>query len=397
MIDAAVVGAGPAGLAASLALAGRGVEHVVLERDRVAATWQAQRWDSFRLNTAGWMNSMLGGQRRDAYASGREVVERLERLAAGCPVREGVRVARLAPARGGWAVATDDGELRARAVVVASGDQNQARVPELAGRLPHRVAQLHAADYRGPGQLPGGAVLVVGSAQSGCQIAEDLLAGGRRVILATSPVGRVPFRHRGRETVEWLAEAGFMDQRPRDLPDPSVMRAAMPIIAPGRGLSLPALARAGASLAGRPLAVVGERVDFDDSLAANVAAGDAFAARARAMVDDRIRRGRLDAPPAEPDEHDAHVDLDPPASLDLRAEEVGAVVWCTGFGGDVSWLGPSLAGADGQPRHADGAAPAPGLWYLGLRWLRRRCSGILLGFPGDAAWVAGAVKAHLGG
>jgi putative flavoprotein involved in K+ transport len=245
VIDCAVVGAGPAGLAASLALAGRRVDHVVLERDRVAATWRDQRWDSFRLNTAGWMNAMLGGQARHAYATGLEVVQRLGQLAAGCPVRERIRVARLAPAGDGWAMATNDGEVRARTVVVATGDQNLPRVPPLARRLPGRVAQLHAADYRSPGQLPGGAVLVVGSAQSGCQIAEDLLAGGRRVVLATSPVGRVPFRHRGRETVEWLAEAGFMDQRPRDLPDPSVMGHAMPIIAPGRGLSLPALARAG--------------------------------------------------------------------------------------------------------------------------------------------------------
>jgi putative flavoprotein involved in K+ transport len=397
VIDCVVVGAGPAGLAASVALADRGVEHVVLERDRVAGTWRAQRWDSFRLNTAGWMNAMLGGQAPDAYAAGQEVVRRLERLAEGRPVREGVRVARLAPTGDGWAVATDDGELRARTVVVATGDQNQAQVPDLARRLPGWVAQLHTADYRGPGRLPDGAVLVVGSAQSGCQIAEDLLAGGRRVILATSPVGRVPFRHQGRESLEWLAESGFMDQRPRDLPDPSVMHAAMPIIAPGRGLSLPALARAGVTLAGRPVALAGERVAFDDSVAANVAAGDAFAARIRAMIDELIRRRGLDAPPAEPDEHDAHVDLDPPASLDLRAEQVDAVVWCTGFTGDFSWLDPALLGADGQPRHTDGAAPAPGLWYLGLRWLRRRCSAILLGFPGDAAWVAGAVKAHLGG
>ena len=295
-------------------------------------------------------------------------------------------------------MATDDGELRARAVVVATGDQNLPRVPALARRLPGRVAQLHAADYRGPGQLPDGAVLVVGSAQSGCQIAEDLLAGGRRVVLATSPVGRVPFRHRGRETIEWLAEAGFMDQRPRDLPDPSVMGAAMPIIAPGRGLSLPALARAGATLAGRPVAVEGERVAFDDSVAANVAAGDAFAARARAMVDEVIRRRGLDAPPAEPDEHDAHRRPRPAGRRSTcgprrSAPSCGA----PGFTGDFSWLDPALVGAGGQPRHTDGAAPAPGLWYLGLRWLRRRCSAILLGFPGDAAWVAGAVEAHLGG
>jgi putative flavoprotein involved in K+ transport len=188
----------------------------------------------------------------------------------------------------------------------------------------NRVVHHHTASYRRPGQLPGGAVLVVGSAQSGCQIAEDLLAGGRRVVLATSPVGRVPFRHRGRDTVEWLAETGFMDQRPGDLPDPSVMRAAMPILAPGRGLSLPALARAGVTLAGRLVAVDGERVAFDDSVAANIAAGDAFAARARAMVDEVIRRRGLDAPPAEPDEHDARVDLDFPGDAAAVADAVRA-------------------------------------------------------------------------
>jgi putative flavoprotein involved in K+ transport len=297
VVDCVVVGAGPAGLAASAALSARGIGHAVLERGRVGQSWRAQRWDSFRLNTAGWMNQLLGEQAHDAYASGQEVVRRLERLAAACPVREGVDVARVAPAGGGFTLGTDGGDVRTRAVVVATGDQNLPRVPAVAGRLPGRVAQYHAADYRGPGQPPAGAVLVVGGAQSGCQIVEDLLAGGRRVILATSPVGRVPFWHRGRQTVEWLVEAGFMDQRPGDLPDPSAMRAAMPIIAPGRGLSLPALARAGASLVGRPVAVDGDRVALDDSVAANLAAGDAFAARARAMVDELIRRRGLDAPP----------------------------------------------------------------------------------------------------
>jgi putative flavoprotein involved in K+ transport len=397
VIDCAVVGAGPAGLATSVALTERGVDHVVLERDRIAATWRDQRWDSFRLNTAGWMNTLFGDQERYAYAPGAEIVERMERVAAGCPVRESIRVERLGPAGDGWALATGDGELRARTVVVATGDQNVPRVPALAARLPGRVAQLHAATYPSPAQLPEGAVMVVGSAQSGCQIAEDLLAGGRRVVLATSPAGRVPFRHRGRDILEWLIEAGFMDQRPQDLPDPAMMKATMPIIAPGHGLSLPALARSGATLAGRPVAVDGERVGFDDSAAANVAAGDAFAVRARAMADQVIGRRGLDAPPAEPDEHDLPVDLDPPAALDLRAEEVGGVVWCTGFTGDFSWLEAALVGPGGLPLHSDGAAPAPGLWYLGLRWLRRRGSSILYGFPGDAAWVAREVGAHLGG
>jgi putative flavoprotein involved in K+ transport len=281
-------------------------------------------------------------------------------------------------------------------VVVATGDQNVPLVPALARLLPDRVAQCHTADYRGPGALPAGAVLVVGSAQSGCQIAEDLLAAGRRVVLATSPAGRFAWRHRGGDTIEWLVEAGFFDQRPRDLPDPSVMRAAQAIIASGgRSLSLPALARAGATLVGRPVAVAGERVTFDDSAAANVAAGDAFAAKVRGMIDELIARRGLDAPPYEPDDTEAPVDLDPPRELDLRAEEVGSVVWCTGFTGAFSFLDPALLDGEGKPRHTDGAAPAPGLWYLGLTWLVRRASGIMHGFPGDAAAVAAAVRAHL--
>jgi putative flavoprotein involved in K+ transport len=142
--------------------------------------------------------------------------------------------------------------------------------------------------------------------------------------------------------------------------------------------------------------VDGDRVAFDDSVAANLAAGDAFAARARAMVDELIRRRGLDAPPAEPDEHDVPVSLDPRASLDLRAEEVGSVVWCTGFSGDFSLLDPALVGPDAQPRREGAAAPIPGLWYLGLRWLTRRRSGLLFGFADDAAAVGDVVRAHLG-
>jgi len=197
LIDCVVVGAGPAGRATSAALSARGVEHVVLERGRVGESWPSQRWDSFRLNTPGWMNQLLGEQARDTYATGVEVVQRLEKLAADCPVREGVPVARLAPAGDRFVLQAGGGDLLARTVVVATGDQNLPKVPALAGRFPDRVAHYHTADYRGPDQLPDGAVLVVGSAQSGCQIAEDLRAGGRRVVLATSPVGRVPFRHPG--------------------------------------------------------------------------------------------------------------------------------------------------------------------------------------------------------
>jgi putative flavoprotein involved in K+ transport len=345
VIDCAVVGAGPAGLAASAALSRRGVEHVILERGRVGQSWREQRWDCLRLNNPGWMNPMLGEQAPDTYL-----------LAAACPVREGLRVARLAPHGDRWTLLTGDGELRARSVVVASGGENLPRLPGLARALSGRVAQYHAADYRNPGQLPDGAVLVVGSAQSGCQIAEDLLAAGRQVILATSPVGRAPARHRGRDTVEWLVECGFFRQRPQDLPDPSVMAAPQPLLAPGgRSMSLQVLARAGVTLAGRLVAAHGEQVTFDDSAPANVAAGDAFAARIRMMLDQAIRRAGLQAPPVEPDDADTPVGLNPPMTIDLRSIPVGSVVWCTGYTGDFSWLPP----ASSTPRAGHNTATAP--------------------------------------
>jgi putative flavoprotein involved in K+ transport len=333
-----------------------------------------------------------------AYADRAEVVQKLEQLAGNSPIHTDVRVTRLAPARDGYALRTSDEEFRSRAVVVATGDQNVPRIPAVARRIPDRVAQYHTADYAGPGQLPDGAVLVVGSAQSGCQITEDLLAAGRRVLLATSPVARLPWRHRGRDSVEWLTDVGFWDQQPQDLPDPSAVRASQPIVGSGgRSLSLQALARAGATLVGRLVDGIGERLNFDDSAKANIAAGDAGAERMRAMMDNFIGRAGLEASPAEPDDTDAPVELDAPATIDMRDYDLGSVVWCTGFTGDFSWLNPSMLDEHGQPRREGSTGVAPGVWYVGLTWLTQRRSGIFYGFPADAATVADAVKARLDG
>ena len=238
----------------------------------------------------------------------------------------------------------------------------------------------------------------MGSAQSGCQIAEDLLSAGRRVVLATSPVGRLPWRHRGRDSLEWLVDAGFFDQRPQDLPDPSMINAAQPIVAAGgRSLSLQSLARSGATPVGRPLAMTGDSLLFDDNVKTNIAAGDVFAARVRTMIDELIRQRGLDAPPSDPDDTDLPIDLNPPTALNLRDEDINSVVWCTGFTGDFSWLIPELVDDDGQPRRDGVSGPMPGLWYVGLRWLTRRRSAVLFGFPDDAATIADAVKTQLDG
>lgn len=395
-IDCLVIGAGPAGLATSAALTAGGVDHVVLERGRPGQTWRTQRWKSLRLNNPGWMNPMLGAQPYDTYLSAGEVVERLTRLAEASPVREDTPVVALSPHGHGWSARTGDAEVRARTVVVAGGGENVPRTSALARHLPERVAQLHAADYRSPDRLPGGAALVVGSAQSGYQIAEELSSTGRAVYLATSPVGRAPARHRGRDTVEWLVDCGFFDQRPEDLPDPSVIHKPQPLFAPGgRGASLQALARAGVTLAGRLVDVAVEQLTFDASVPANIASADDFAARIRAMLDEAIARSGHPVPPVEYEEAGAPLSNDPPTRLHLRERDITSVVWCTGYTGDFSWLDRRLTDQHGQPRRRGTAANLPGLWYVGLRWLTRRSSGNFLGFPTDASTVADAVVANL--
>lgn len=243
-----------------------------------------------------------------------------------------------------------------------------ATLPALAEAFPHRIAQLHVADYRCPAALPDGAVLVVGSAQSGCQITMDLLTAGREVALATSPVGWVPIRYRGLNGWDLLVPAGFFHQRPDELPDPAMIHARQPVIAPGgNSLSLHVLARAGATLTGKLIAIDGEHLHFDASATANVAVSDAFAARTRTVFDNYIAATGLQAPPAEPDEADRSGTLDPPPRLPTR--QFGSVIWCTGFGADYSWLHPALLSDAGRPRHSETAGPLPGLFYIGLRWL----------------------------
>jgi putative flavoprotein involved in K+ transport len=233
-----IVGAGPAGLAASSRLARAGSAHVVLERGRVGSSWRTQRWDSFRLNTPRWANRVPGkflDGPRDSFVTAGDLVAAFERLAARLPVVEGAEVfsARRSEAR--WRVDTSRGPLLADAVVVASGFQSVPRRPGYASALPSEIAQLHAADYRRPGEL-GDGVLVVGGGQSGVQIAEDLLDAGKRVYVATSRVGRLPRRYRGRDAYEWLRDNGQLDL-PRHEADPATIAATPPQVSGGRTLS----------------------------------------------------------------------------------------------------------------------------------------------------------------
>jgi putative flavoprotein involved in K+ transport len=380
-------------LAVSALLAASDHEHVVLERGRVGETWRSQRWESFRLNTPNSMNVLPGARElpggRDAFPHRDEVVAWLEDYAEGLPVRAGVSVEGVGRVPGSrYNVVTTDGVFTADNVVVASGGQNVPHVPSLARELPERIQQVHAADYRSPDGLAPGGVLVVGSAQSGMQIAEDLAEAGRTVHLGTSKVGRVPRRYRGKDMLVWWTEMGIFDERPEDLEDPAERFNAQPQISGTRGghtVSLQQLARDGVTILGRPTAVDGEQLFLNADRPTHVHHGDTIADRVRRRIDDHIERKGIAAPPHEPDPAEApepSLSSSGPQRLDLA--EIGAVVWCTGFKGDFGYLHLPVLDADGKIVHQGVATASRGLYVIGFPWVTRRKSGIIWGIPDDA-------------
>jgi cation diffusion facilitator CzcD-associated flavoprotein CzcO len=399
-IDVVVVGAGQAGLAVSHELTREGVEHVVLERDRLGQSWRG-RWDSFCLVTPNWFCQLPGhhydGDDPDGYMPRDEIVAYLERYAAGfdAPVREGIEVTSLGPGPdGGFVLGTSAGEIDARTVVLSAGAYQRPHRPG-ADTLPKELLQIDVHDYRNPAELPEGAVLVVGSGQSGCQIAEELYLAGRDVALACGRASWFPRWLGGRDLSWWAQETGFLDVTVESLPDPTA-RLYANVQASGAGgghdLHYRTLRKLGVTMVGRFLGAEGRRARFAPDLAESVAWGD----ERRAQLMDLVRKvvAERSLPPfdiLEPEPFDG----DAPEELDLSS--FGSVVFTSGFRPDYDrWVHfPGAFDEYGFPLHVEGASTvAPGLYFVGVHFLRKRKSSLMNGVGEDAAIVARQIVAR---
>jgi len=399
--DVVVVGGGQAGLAMSRCLADRGIEHVVLERGRVGERWRSERWDSLRLLTPRWQARLPGwryrGPEPHGFMTRGEVVDYLEGYGRSfaAPVESGVAVTAVERDAAGFRVTTSRGSWSAGAVVVATGHCDVPFVPRLASGLPRDVAQVVPTRYRRPDQLPDGGVLVVGASSTGVQLAAELQRSGRQVTLAAGKHVRLPRRYRGRDVMWWLDAAGFLDERADAVADLEAARRQPSLQLAGsddhRPIDLGTLRALGVRIAGRAVRAEGGRVLFADDLAQSVAAAEGRLARVLGRIDAHVERlSAGDAPLAEPI---APIELPPaPTALDLRAEGIRTVVWATGYRRSYPWLRLPVLDASGEIRHAGGVTPEPGLYVLGLQFLRRRNSSFLDGVGADAA----ALAAHLG-
>ena len=401
-----VVGGGQAGLAVSYCLTERGIDHVVFEKDRIGEAWRSDRWDSFCLVTPNWQCRLPGFRYTDEYGGDdpygfmdkEEIVQYIEAYAASFtpPVREGVGVEKVTKTEGEpFEVTTETGTYQANQVVVAVGTYHQPNVPPMAEALPTEVTQLHSSAYKNPEALPEGEVLVVGSGQSGTQIAEDLHWAGRQVHLSTGGAPRAPRTYRGRDVVAWLEDMGYYDRPIYDFPEGEAMRHKTNHYLSGRDggheIDLRALALEGMELYGRLRDVEGRDFFFRPNLEENLDAADESYMDIRRRIDGYIEEEGLDAPeeaayepPWEPDRETTHLEA---GEVDIRT-----VIWATGYGYDFGWVDLPVFDETGYPEYYRGVTDVTGLYFAGLAWLYTWGSGRFAGIERDARYLAGQIE-----
>ena len=394
-VEALVVGAGQAGIAASEHLSRCGIAHLVLERDRIAERWRTGRWDSLVMNGPAWHDRFPGmafAGNPDAFPGKDAVadyfVDYARKIAA--PIRCGVAVTavRRNPGGAGFRVDTSAGVIAARYVVAATGPFQRPLMPQLVPQSAG-IVQLHSAAYRNPGQLPPGGVLVVGAGSSGAQIAEELMRAGRTVTLSVGPHGRPPRSYRGRDFVWWLGVLNKWDAEAA--PDTEHVTIAVSGAGGGRTVDFRRFAASGMMLVGRTEGFEGGIMRFARDLGGNLAKGDADYLAVLDEADAYVLRNGIDLPQeaqARIIGPDPDCVTNPVLSLDLAGSGITSIIWATGYAFDFSWLKLDAFDDQGRPRHQRGVSAEPGLYFLGLPWQARRGSAFIWGVWHDAKHVA---------
>jgi putative flavoprotein involved in K+ transport len=402
-VETVIVGGGQAGLAVSYYLSQQGRAHTIFEKaSQPAEAWRNHRWDSFTLVTPNWTVRMPGaeyqGDDPNGFMPREEVVVYLEDYIGrfSLPVQYGVQVSSVEQNGAGYLVHTGEATVEASNVVIATGLYQQPKVPPFSANLPREVQQLHSGQYRNPEALPPGAVLVVGSAQSGGQIAEELYQSGRKVYLCVSSAGWGPRRYRGQDIVRWMDRAGFNAVTVDKLPSPKMKFGASALVSGkdgGHTLNVHQFARDGVVLLGHIQAAQGGKITLAPDLKESLARSDKFEVDLLKRIDDYIEKEGLDVPPAALPELRNGYDAEVITELDVQSAGITSVIWATGYRFDFGLVKLPVLDDDGYPLQKRGITDYPGLYFVGLPWLHTAKSGLLFGVGDDAA----SIVSHIAG
>ncbi len=387
----------------SYCLKERGIDHIVFERDRIGEAWRTQRWDSFCLVTPNWQCQLPGfhyaGPDPNGFMVKDEIVGYIEAYAKSFspPVMEGTTVQRMKRSPNGvFELSTNYRDFTADQVVVATGGYQIASLPRIAERFPSSVLQMHSSGYRNAEALPPGDVLVVGSGQSGCQIAEDLHLAGRRVHLCVGGAPRTARRYRGRDVVDWLHDMGYYDMPVDEHPQQDRVRAKANHYVTGRDggrdIDLRKFASEGMQLYGRLRDIRGTQITFDDDLKKNLDQADAVAGKIKNSIDEFIVKHGVSAP-TEARYQPVWQPEGTCTELEFAAAGISTVIWSMGFKTDYRWIEIPVFDGKGYPTHRRGVTAVPGVYFLGLPWLYTWGSGRFSGVARDATYLADCVEA----
>jgi putative flavoprotein involved in K+ transport len=403
-----VIGAGHAGLAVSRCLAERSIDHVVLERGEVANSWRTERWDSLRLLTPNWQSRLPGygyeGNNPDGFRTVAETIGYIRHYAEviSAPVVTHAEVTSVQLRNDRYRVVTTAGEWTCDAVVIASGACNVPRVPALAAEIPAAVRAVTPMDYRNPDSLPEGGVLVVGASATGVQLAAEIHASGRPVTLAVGEHIRAPRTYRGRDIQWWMDSAGVQDELYTNVDDIERARGVPSLQLAGsddrRNLDLNSLTRAGVRLVGRLAGLRDGRLQFSGSLRNQCALSDLKMTRLLDRFDRWAEERGLDESVDAPERFEPTlVDDSPALELNLERGEIRSVLWATGFRPDYGWLDVPVCDYKGRIQHDGGVTAAPGLYLMGMPFLRRRKSTLIDGAGDDARDLTAHLASFLDG
>jgi putative flavoprotein involved in K+ transport len=398
-IETIIIGGGQAGLATSYHLKQLGREHIVFEAaEKAGNVWRNNRWDSFTFVTPNWTIQLPGahydGNDPDGFLLKDEIVAYFERYVEkyDLHVRFKTSVLEIAPMENGsgYRVQTDAKTYQAKNVVVATGSFQNPKIPAFSTDIPRDVSQLHSGQYRNPKQLPEGAVLAAGSAQSGMQITEELYQNGRKVYLCTGTAPRVPRRYRGRDIVVWLADTGFFDQTVDKLPSPKARLGGNPQATGkdgGHSVNLHQFMRDGVTLLGHIAGARDGKVMFKPDLKENLAKVDKAEKDIVAMIDKYIEANGVNAPQETPPDLQDGYSAEVITELDLKAAGINTIIWAMGYIADYSLVKLPITDEDGFPIQQRGVTQYPGLYFVGTNWLHKRKSTILLGVNEDVEHI----------
>ena len=399
-LETIIIGGGQAGLSLSYFLSKQGHEHIILEKaGRAGEAWRNHRWDSFNLLTPNWSFLLPGAEYQDnhpdAFMAKNEIVKRFEDYTGEyhLPVKYSTNVSLVEAAANEkhYLVHTGEQVYLARNVVIATGLFQKGKIPGNFSHIPASILQLESGQYRNPQALPPGAVLVVGSAQSGCQIAEELNQAGRKVYLSTGSAGRFPRRYRGKDGMYWATQIGFFDRTPDKLPSPRARFAGNPHLSGkdgGHAINLHQFYRDGIQLLGHLHGFEDGKLTYTPDLKDNLTRADMIEANFFKLFDAYIERERIDAPQEDLKQLNDGFNAPDILSLDFHKENISVIIWACGFSFDFSFVKFPVLDEFGYPVTTRGMTQYPGLDFLGLPWLYKFKSGLLMGVAEDAAYLA---------